>query len=545
MNVHVMTFLFSILAAFATMFAGLRCVHMLQLESYQPNMYRKWIARGGKADFFTGMLVGMAALFLRLGYMFLHATSVELAAILWHACDAVYILGMLYMGFSNKRKKDKKPLVFTGRIKRMLLAVVLVCFVLHMNLGIFMKPDYTNLFQFLLVSTLRYLPGIVLPYTILVAYYITLPVEKAIQKHYLLDAKKKLEKQADLMKIGLTGSFGKTSTKFMLGTILLEKYKTLVTPGSYNTPMGVTRTIRESLTDDYTVFVAEMGARYPGDITELCALVEPKIGLITSVGKQHLETFGSFEAIVKTKSELLRALPADGAAFINGDIAECRQMYMDCPLANKFLFGIDGENLYMRAKDISVGPAGSTFTLICEDGEEMPCETVLLGRHNICNLVGAASVARYLGLTMQEIANGIQKIEPVAHRLQLIKGPVTVIDDAFNANPSGTKAALEVLRAFAPANRVVVTPGMIELGDEEEAIHEEFGRDIATAANIAILVGQQRVAPIRRGLLSAGFPEENILQIATLDEVTALLPTYAPLGSVVLFENDLPDNYNE
>lgn len=326
--------------------------------------------------------------------------------------------------------------------------------------------------------------------------------------------------------------------------MLQEKYNTLVTPHSYNTPMGVTRAVREQLAQEHEVFVAEMGARYKGDIAELCALVAPRYGLITSVGKQHLETFGSFEAVIETKSELLAHIPLDGAVFINGDIDVCRQMYVNCTVPQKFLFGLEGEGLYMSASDIEVGQQGSTFVLHTQDEKRVNCTTALLGRHNIRNIVGAASLAYYLGVSMEQIAAAISKIEPIPARLQLIKGPVTVINDAFNANPEGTKAAIEVLKAFAPANRVVVTPGMVELGAQEEALNEEFGRNLAEAADTVILVGKQHVEPIRRGLLAAGFANERILQVNALDEVTPLLPQYAPAGSVVLFENDLPDNYN-
>ena len=545
MNVHTLTFLFSIAASLLTVFAALRCIHMLQLESYQPNMYRKWVARAGRTDALSGLLLGFAAFFLRIGYMFVHSVSVELSAVLWYGCDILYLLGLLYIGFSNRKSTDKKPLVFTGRVKRLMVAIVVFSFILYMNLGIFMKPGYESIGQIALISFLRYLPAMILPYTVLAGHYSTLPVETAVKQYYLNDAIRKIRNNPNMLKIAITGSYGKTSTKYMLGTILQEKYKTFFTPGSFNTPMGITRAVREGLQADHEVFIAEMGARYAGDIDELCKMVEPEIGVITSVGKQHLETFGSFDAVIQTKSELLRSLPQDGAAFINGDIPECREMFDACTVHNKYFFGLTGENLYMHAVDIAINFDGSTFTLVAEDGEQVRCTTVLLGKHNIGNITAAAAVAKYAGLTMQEIASGIEKIKPVEHRLQLIKGPVTVIDDAYNANPVGTKAALEVLAAFAPANRVIVTPGMVELGAEEETFHEQLGRDIAAAANIAILVGKQRVEPIKRGLMEAGFAEANIMQVASLTEVTELLPTCAPAGSVVLFENDLPDNYTE
>ncbi|HPY37534.1 MAG TPA: UDP-N-acetylmuramoyl-tripeptide--D-alanyl-D-alanine ligase, partial [Clostridia bacterium] len=335
-----------------------------------------------------------------------------------------------------------------------------------------------------------------------------------------------------------------TSTKFILQSILHKNYNTLATPSSFNTPMGITRAIREDLKPEHEAFIAEMGARYKGDILELCKLVQPEYGIITSVGKQHLETFGSYEAVIATKTELLDSLPAEGAAFINGDNPDCRKMFEACAIKNKFMFGIDTDGLYIKATDIKVGKDGSSFTLVdTQSGESASCCTVLLGRHNIMNILAAASLARYLKMSMEQIAERIHELKPVEHRLELIKGAVTVIDDAFNANPEGTKAALEILKEFAPSRRIIITPGMVELGAEEEALHREFGRNIAAAADFAVLVGLARVEPIREGLLEAGFPAEHIMQVASLKEATELLPVLAPAGSVVLFENDLPDNY--
>ena len=191
--------------------------------------------------------------------------------------------------------------------------------------------------------------------------------------------------------------------------------------------MGVTRAIREKLAKDHEVFVAEMGARYTGEIDELCDLVSPQIGILTSIGKQHMETFGSQENIPNTKFELIAALPENGAAFFNADNAICRELFdRKVTVANKYLYGIDSrDELYMRATEIVTTPRGCEFTLLAHNGESVFCKTTLLGRHNVLNMTGCAAVARYMGLSMEQIAAGIAKLKPVEHRLQLIEGPVT------------------------------------------------------------------------------------------------------------------------
>ena len=197
----------------------------------------------------------------------------------------------------------------------------------------------------------------------------------------------------------------------------------------------------------------------------------------------------------------------------------------------------------MSARDITHGPQGSTFTLTGPDGSAVRCTTRLLGRHNVQNILGCAAVAHALGLTMEEIARGIGKVEPVEHRLQLIPtgNGITVIDDAFNSNPAGTRAALEVLKDF-PGRKIIVTPGLVELGEAEAAENEAFGRAMAGAVDIAILVARNAAA-MKKGLLEAGFDEDNLIVTGKLAEATAALGSLARVGDVVLFENDLPDHY--
>lgn len=533
---------FMLITAAAVLFAGLKCIHMLQLESYQSGMYFKWISRSGKGEVLSFLLVGIVPILLRLGWVLFYYDFPAVATISWYAGDIIYILMLVLMGISYQRKQSKKPLHFTGRVKR--LMVVLAVLTAVFSGGLFLTFDVSKWGSYILMNVLRYLPGLLLPIFVVIAHGITLPLENGIKHWYFNDAKKKLSAREDVIKIGITGSYGKTSTKFMLGSILSEKYNTLITPASYNTPMGITRVIREQLKPEHEAFVAEMGARYVGDIQELCKLVAPEYGIITSVGKQHLETFGSYENVIATKAELILGLKESGAIFINGDNEDCRTMYEACGLKEKFLFGIETENLYMRASDIQVDTEGSSFQLSTADGNTVACRCMLLGVHNILNIAGAAALAYYLGVSLEQIANGIAKLEPVPHRLQLIKGPVTVIDDAFNANPEGTKAALNVLKQFQ-GRRIVVTPGMVELGAEEDALNEEFGAYMAPIADIVILVGKKHVEPIQKGLLEAGFEPNCIIQVDTLTQATEKLPLYTEPDCVVLFENDLPDNYNE
>ncbi len=249
----------------------------------------------------------------------------------------------------------------------------------------------------------------------------------------------------------------------------------------------------------------------------------------------------------ETKYELIEALPAAGVAFFNADDKTCLELYEKTAI-EKRLFGIENKSkeVYVRAKNISTGPFGSRFTLIFSDGVRISTNTSLLGRHNILNIAGCAGLARVLGLSAEEIAKGIEELKPVEHRLNILpaNNGVTVIDDAFNSNPEGVKMAMEVLAGFK-GRKIVVTPGMVELGQSEKEENYKFGQLMAKTADIVYLIGEKRSRPLYDGLKDSEFFMDNVYVFNTLDEATAKLGETLKFGDIVLFENDLPDNYSE
>lgn len=501
-------------------------IHMLQLESYQLPGYFRWM-RQHPRTLVEGVVL---AAFLWAVWAALWLVLKDIAQ--WVALGLYLVMGLsFYLKHMQAAAKAKKPLGYTKRVKRLMVCVLILSWVLSVGLWL-LTPVWTQVLLYALV-----------PFIVAAATLVMAPVEKSVNNWFFRDAQRILRERPELVRIGITGSFGKTSVKFILGTILKEKYRVLVPPSSFNTPMGLTRVVREQLKAEHEVFIAEMGARHKGDIAELCRLVSPTYGLISSVGKQHLETFKTLDAIKRTKYELIDALPDDGEAFFPDDGGICLEFYHNTKKKGHLVRVEGGEDCYARASDIEVGPFGSRFMLRLGD-EVQKVETKLLGRHNISNILLCAACAHRLGLTMAEIAAGIKAVEPVEHRLQLLPTPsgVIVIDDAFNANPAGTRAAMDVLKLFEK-KRIVVTPGLVELGKDEESENEAFGAYMASAASAVILVGEKRTQPIRQGLLKAGFDEGNIHVVASLKEAQPLIGRLAGPGDVVLFENDLPDNY--
>jgi UDP-N-acetylmuramoyl-tripeptide--D-alanyl-D-alanine ligase len=377
---------------------------------------------------------------------------------------------------------------------------------------------------------------------VLLAYYITKPLENAINKQFVLKASKTLAEKQNLIKIAVTGSYGKTTVKEVLKQMLSVKYKTYATPESYNTPLGIAKSIN-NLTSDVEVFIAEMGARHVGDIKELALIVNPNIAVITGVTGQHLETFLTINNVKKTKYELIENMQG-GKAYFSSDNSYAYEMYKECPF-EKYIAGLDVTyNPVVYATDVEVTESGTNFTInYCN--KKIACKTGLLGKHNVSDICLAASVALGLGVSLSQIAEVVCNVKPIKHRLELTVNDagVKILDDGYNANPDGVNRALEVLKVFS-GKKVVVTPGIVELGIYESERNYEFGANMATVANEVILVGRGSALKIREGLISAEFSTDNVYMVKDLEGAKEKLQEIVTSGDTVLFINDLPDKYN-
>ena len=504
------------MAAAAFVVQSLYFVHMLQLNSYRPERYRKW-CRENENRLVTWKRMLPALIIVA---MWLPTA--------W--CDGISAGVLLLTALLNIPKKAKKPLVFTARVKRLLTATYLLYAAALVGCGFLSSLRCTGI-----VAVLALLPWL----WVGLANRLMIPIENHISNGFVKDARRILNEMPSLTVIGITGSYGKTSTKNFLHALLSAKYNVLMTPESYNTTMGVVRTIRERMHPSHEIFLAEMGAKNVGDIREICDLVSPKYGVITSVGEQHLETFGTLANIVATKFELADALPADGLLFANADneniVKRLQEKAPACPAVG---YGLQSGDC--RAEILRVDTAGCTFNVTIGN-ETQQFTTKVLGAHNIQNLAGCIAVAYRLGIPLEELVYPVRMLRPVEHRLQLL--PNGFIDDAYNSNPAGFRGALDVLAGF-DAQRVLVTPGMVELGDRMEALNRELGEYAATRCDFAILVGERQAPPLKEGLLAGGFPENNLFVVKTLQEGLAVLNALPPAKQrIVLLENDLPDNF--
>ena len=505
----------AILNAVLCLAAAKRLTHFLQQNNYGVRAYFKNYRR----NFF----------FIRYQYI-AGVTGILIFALFWFLLPRggyglFYLLGLIpyfimlaALAFVTLRVKTKKPLSATRRMKRLFATLFFLCLIF-------------NLLSLIFLSLLAPLAAI-----------LNAPFENKVNNGYIKAAKRKLEGMTGLVKIGITGSYGKTSVKLYLAEMLKAKYKVCASPQSYNTPLGIARVINNTLKPDDEILIAEMGARHNGDIKFLCGMVKPSIGILTAIGAQHLETFKCIGNIIAAKYELIENLCQGDAvpdtkttAVFNCDSEYVKLLHeRTCQRGvNRIISaGADKKNdVYYTVAGADA--EGSAFSLYI-GGEKLDCRTRLLGRHNIGNICAAAAAAHYLGVSGDEIAKAVSRLEPAVHRLQLLKGQggITVIDDAYNSNPSGARAALDALAMF-PGRKIIVTPGLVELGGAQYSENRGLGTYIAERADYCFAIGENAAA-IKDGFAGA-------VVCADLAEAQARLAQIIKPGDTVLFENDLPD----
>lgn len=508
-----------------------RSLYMLQQNSYNTsNRYIKWIFKNYNQsiiteDFLFLILIGL--------YFVVPLNFYYLLIILFY--------GILFFLELRKVKTDqnKKPFVLTSRIKRLIMTLIILFGLLCIYVFIYLI-DGPAIYCYITFSIFAYLCYLVT----FIANVINKPVEFLVFKYYENKAIKRLKEMSSLIKIGITGSYGKTSSKNVLNEILNQKYTSFATPKSFNTTYGLINATNNYLDKFDNVFIAEMGACKKGDIKELCDLIKPKYGIITKIGPAHLETFKTLENVAKTKFELIESLPSDGIAVLNSDDSY-QVNYKVKNNCETIWIGIENKADVM-AKNISMSNTGMTFDVyFSSNNDVISLKTSLLGRANIYNILSSIAVALKLGVSYEEIVKAISLLKPVEHRLELKKlGDITIIDDAFNSNPEGSKMALEVL-GLMNGKKIIVTPGMIELGDKQYELNKKFGEYISEVADEVILIGEKQTIPILDGLNEKHYDKDHVYILNDVKKAFSLINEIKDKNTYVLLENDLPDIFSE
>jgi UDP-N-acetylmuramoyl-tripeptide--D-alanyl-D-alanine ligase len=514
-------------------------LHMFQMDSYISGRYLRWLAAKPLKRLLDPLAPAVA---------FVSCLRVE-------SGDALLLLAWpayaLFRILKRDRTPPKKPLDMTARARRMLatcrvlLAVLALAFLYLIAAPLpYMSARHgaaafpASLCSLLLIH--------LAPFALLAANQIMLPVQAHINRGFIRAAQQKIERLHPIV-VGVAGSYGKTSAKYFIDTLLSQKYKTLKTPGNVNTQLGVTRIVNENLTAEHEVFIVEMGAYKRGEVKDVADIVHPSIGIITSIGPEHFERFLTMENIEETNYEVIAPLPPDGLAVFNCESEHCRKLAdrtRHVPVAR---YALAEGSADAWAEEIEHTADGLRFTIALKDGTRLDAATALVGRHNVQNILGAVLIARHLGVSNGQIVEGVRQLKPAPNRLEVKRGAAgtIIIDDSYNSNPFGAAEALHVLKQFTTGKRVLVTPGMIELGVLQEEKNRELGESAASCCDLVILVGPEQTRPIAEGLRRAGFQDANLHIVKNLGEATGVLQKILRPGDVILFENDLPDLYNE
>lgn len=543
----------SIINAVLLFFATTKFLLSLQQLGYKGYRYFKWMY--SKRNPYLSRLLLLSLL----GFLFFCILGITFARLAGRF-DALigfiaYVFFMVVYIDMEKNVNVKLKLKKTRRLVR--LSIVYMLVLTAVTFGLFTLLNFievslidraisigkagvgSEVFGVLKYSLIALLP-ILAPFLLSVAYYIIKPFEDLNNRRYLKLTKNILG-QSDAIKIGITGSYAKTSVKEILTTILSVRYRVLATPESYNTPLGIAYSVKR-LESTHDVFIAEMGAREVGDISDLSDIVRPDIAILTGINAQHLETFKTVENIKNTKYELFEKLKEGGKAFFN----------VDSPLAKELADKFQGEKYcisladgFVSAKNIVYSVEGITFDLCIEGERSIKCSTTLIGEHSIANILLAVAVAYKMGLTLNEIFVGVTRLHSIKHRLQVLPtgSGVTLIDDSYNSNIDGFKCALKAMSAFS-GRKIIVTPGLVELGEYQGGLNYKVGMLISKTCDVMIISAKTNAEMLVKGFIDGGKETKDIIYAKNHIKAKEVLNGILQKGDVVLFENDLPDTYD-
>lgn len=420
--------------------------------------------------------------------------------------------------FNNNKIK------YTNRIKRYLI----IYFVFTYLLYFFIPVDKYFISLFIINMPIIH---------ITIVHYISLFIEKVIMSYYIRDAKKIIK---DKRIIGVTGSYGKTSCKNIIYDLLKNYYNVCKSPKSYNNKVGIVKSIRENVDAFDEFFICEYGVDRKGGMDRLLKILKPNISLITEVGNQHLLTFKNIENIKNEKLKLARILKRNEIAIINNDNDYLNEEInnLNCKVIT---YGIKRESKVM-AKNIEIDVKGSWFDLYIDGKKIKRLNIVLLGEHNIMNFLGAIGVLISLNIKLDNIDLLAKCISPIEHRLQIKSiNDIEVIDDSFNSNEKGFKFAIDILSLMNKV-RIVITPGIIEQGDNSKNINYNLGRYMSSKVDIVILV-EKNAEVIKNGLVDNNFDKNKIIIKKNFFEAWQHVKKIEDKNKIVLIENDLPSIY--
>jgi UDP-N-acetylmuramoyl-tripeptide--D-alanyl-D-alanine ligase len=504
-----------------------KALHMYQQNRYEHARFRNWQLNNVTK---TYPLYIMATFFIMLIVSFF-VKQVEIRLVIF---ITIFVLQIVAQANQYRHHHIIKPLVYTNRVKRQIVTYIILYALFMMAVMNQVTSPYPFLFFTFLFSIYQM-------HIISIIGLINSPIENFFKGRFMKKAQAKLNDNPNLIKIGITGSYGKTSSKNIIDEVLSKKFYCLQTPSSYNTPLGISKTINNDLQPIHEVFLCEMGADKKGDISELFNLVNPNVGVVTSIGEQHLQTFKTLGNIINEKMKMVEMMDEKGLVVLNKDEQYIRE-YPITSKAHQIWYGID-KDADIVANNIKYSKEGSDFDVTIE-GKPYHFKTKLLGKNNIYNILSAIAIGLHYNVNIGELQTAVRGLNYVPNRLEIKKKPdYTIIDNAFNSNPVASKMSLDVL-ASMPGQRICITPGMIDLGEKQDYYNKEFGKYFKDRCDVVILVGKNQTQAIYEGLEESGFAMKHVHVVDKIFDAFALLNKVKKKDAYVLLENDLPDAFN-
>jgi UDP-N-acetylmuramoyl-tripeptide--D-alanyl-D-alanine ligase len=436
--------------------------------------------------------------------------------------DRKRFLKFSYTKLNWFKSPQRKKLDFTPKIILIFSLTIFIC-VLVAFILFKLKPAFT--LALLLVAILYF----ILPLIIILSSIIIFPLEYFLKNRKIKKAQQKIQNSQAVV-VGITGSYGKTSTKEILHTILSGHFKTIKTPDSINTEIGISDFILANDLSDQEVIIIEMGAHHQGEIAQICEIVKPTYSITCGINESHLERFGSLENIIRTKFEL--AERTEKISWLNFEDRNIADNY------DKFTINDSRKTSSHDIEyDFLENYQGIKFTI-----QQNSFTTKLIAKHSLIQIKQAIELAIELGMNWEEIKSRVIAIAPAKHRLELIHNHqtgVTIIDDSYNGNFDGFVSGIEVLKR-ARGRKIVLTPGIIELGELNQKIHNQVGKLYSENVDLVLLVENKATIHIKKALDELKFDKYKVYNSAR--EAHEDLKNILLKNDTIIFQNDWPDN---
>ncbi|OHA61972.1 MAG: hypothetical protein A2117_00205 [Candidatus Wildermuthbacteria bacterium GWA2_46_15] len=514
-------------------------LYLWQLKEYHlGRFYDHFRTEKSKRLIFHPLKIAKILLFLIYICFFFFPTIAFLLNSLW-LFSLLIIYGLEAVVFLKDvfRKTLKKP---TLTIKTVFLGLVVIS---ALGSGLILaKVVFPNDFQKFLLTLL--VLDIFSPFLISLLVISFQPLTIIWQKSIIEKAKRKRAQFKNLVVIGITGSYGKTSTKEFLATILSQKLNVLRTKEHQNSEMGISRCVLDELNENHQVFVVEMGAYGVGGIKLLADIVKPQIGIVTGINEQHLALFGTMENLISAEGgqELIESLPKNGVVILNGNSQLVMSNFRFLALDLKSqIFCSTKEKMDIWAEDIKTEKDRLSFRIVSKDGQAANFKVNLVGRQDVENILLTAGGAKELGFTLEEIARAAERIKPDQGALKLLKGSggVDLIDSTYSANTNGVLAALDHLKLWS-GKKIIIMPCLIELGSVSIEAHRQIGKKIAEVCDLGVITTQDKFAEIKEEAVRLGMNPNNILSLEDPREIWEKIKGFCQEGNVLLLEGRVP-----